>query len=277
MRFYLYLYSFSSIFNSYVKVIYSQLFYVSKISYRSRARARLRIQHIHYVSRRVRYALSPSNYLSISISISTSYFACSHHHAQVAPRPARCHDFLSQGSQGNRQEGCAMRLLPLSIDPSIAISTLYFACSHHHPQVAPRPARCHDLLPQGNQGDQQEGCVMRPLPLTIYLYLYQYLHYILRVATTTHKSLRGPRGAMIFYRKGVEGTDKKSALCALSVYLSVSVSISIIYFACSHHYAQKKRPQRCHHRLPQGNQGNRYEGCAAIYMYIAFHVCFNSL
>ena len=29
------------------------------------------------------------------------------------------------------------------------------------------------------------------------------------MTTTTHKSLRGPRGAMIFYRKGVRGQDKK--------------------------------------------------------------------
>lgn len=29
------------------------------------------------------------------------------------------------------------------------------------------------------------------------------------VSTTTHKSLRGPRGSMIFYRKGVRSVDKK--------------------------------------------------------------------
>jgi glycine hydroxymethyltransferase len=29
------------------------------------------------------------------------------------------------------------------------------------------------------------------------------------VTTTTHKSLRGPRGSMIFYRRGTRSVDKK--------------------------------------------------------------------
>ena len=29
------------------------------------------------------------------------------------------------------------------------------------------------------------------------------------VTTTTHKTLRGPRAGLIFYRKGVKGVDKK--------------------------------------------------------------------
>lgn len=35
------------------------------------------------------------------------------------------------------------------------------------------------------------------------------------VTTTTHKSLRGPRGAMIFYRKGTRSVDKKTGKARL--------------------------------------------------------------
>jgi len=43
------------------------------------------------------------------------------------------------------------------------------------------------------------------------------------VTTTTHKSLRGPRGAMIFYRKGVRKTDKSGKGIFISLDLMTDI------------------------------------------------------
>ena len=61
------------------------------------------------------------------------------------------------------------------------------------------------------------------------------------VTTTTHKTLRGPRGSMIFYRKGVRKTDAKGqGWNSLMIYTLVVDRLNLLL------YSYQLRVGKCH-------------------------------
>ena len=84
------------------------------------------------------------------------------------------------------------------------------------------------------------------------------------VTTTTHKSLRGPRGAMIFYRKGVRKVDAKTGKEIMydiedKINFSVFPGLQVRCAAAAAsmpwlttHALRSGRPAQPHHRRPGG-------------------------
>ena len=62
------------------------------------------------------------------------------------------------------------------------------------------------------------------------------------VTTTTHKSLRGPRGAMIFFRKGLRRTDKKGNKIMYDIEQKINFSVFPGLQATPYHTVPCTRP-----------------------------------
>lgn len=93
----------------------------------------------------------------------------------------------------------------------MALGTMH-ACLVHGLSLVRARTLCCRLLSFRQVADQQKAVLLADMAhisgLVAAGVVPSPFEYADVVTTTTHKSLRGPRGAMIFFRKGVKGTDK---------------------------------------------------------------------
>ncbi|KAL2456896.1 Serine hydroxymethyltransferase [Forsythia ovata] len=94
---------------------------------------------------------------------------------------------------------CALNVYPLEKSATLFRPKLIVAGASAY-------ARVYDYARIRKVCDKQKAIMLGLVAAGVIQSPFEYANV---VTTTTHKSLRGPRGAMIFFRKGVKGTNKQ--------------------------------------------------------------------